>query len=43
MELVDSLSVINEGSLICRGPGQEVICDPQVRECYWGKEDMQCY
>ena len=43
MELVDRLSVINEGQLICQGLPEEVICDPQVRECYWGKEDAVCY
>lgn len=43
MELVDSLSVINEGVLIASGPPDKVIHDPRVRECYWGKEDMQCY
>ncbi len=42
MELVDRLSVINEGKLICSGHPDEVICDPQVRECYWGKEDIVC-
>ena len=43
MDLVDSLSVINEGCMICRGEPDKVICDPQVRECYWGQEDMECY
>jgi branched-chain amino acid transport system ATP-binding protein len=43
MDLVDSLCVINEGRLICQGDPQEVICDPQVRACYWGKEEMACY
>ena len=43
MELIDSLSVINEGVLIASGPPDKVIHDPRVRECYWGKEDMQCY
>jgi branched-chain amino acid transport system ATP-binding protein len=43
MDLVDSLCVINEGRLICNGDPQQVICDPQVRECYWGKEEMACY
>ncbi|MCF8127827.1 MAG: ABC transporter ATP-binding protein [Deltaproteobacteria bacterium] len=43
MELVDRLYVINEGELICGGEPAEVICDPLVRECYWGKEDMVCY
>ena len=43
MDLVESLCVINEGSMICRGDPQQVICDPQVRECYWGTEEMECY
>jgi branched-chain amino acid transport system ATP-binding protein len=43
MDLVDRLSVINEGALVCSGNPQAVICDPLVRECYWGKEDMVCY
>ncbi|MFH1059696.1 MAG: ABC transporter ATP-binding protein [Pseudomonadota bacterium] len=43
MDLVDRLSVINEGALVCSGDPQTVICDPLVRECYWGKEDMVCY
>lgn len=43
MELVDQLYVINEGELICSGDPDQVICDPLVRECYWGKEDMECY
>lgn len=43
IELIDRLSVINEGSLIANGLPDEVINDPRVRECYWGKEDMQCY
>ncbi len=43
MDLVDRLSVINEGALVCSGEPREVICDPLVRECYWGKEDMVCY
>ncbi|MBW1780762.1 MAG: ABC transporter ATP-binding protein [Deltaproteobacteria bacterium] len=40
MELVERLCVINEGELICSGSPEEVICDPDVRECYWGKEEM---
>ena len=43
MDLVDSLCVINEGRMICQGDPEEVICDPEVRECYWGKEEMGCY
>lgn len=43
MDLVDSLCVINEGSMICRGDPGQVVCDPQVRACYWGKEEQACY
>ena len=25
------------------GDPEQVICDPQVRECYWGTEEMECY
>lgn len=43
MDLVESLCVINEGAMVCKGDPKKVICDPTVRECYWGKEDMVCY
>lgn len=43
MDLVESLCVINEGNLVCHGDPNEVIRDPKVRECYWGKEEMVCY
>jgi len=43
MDLVDSLCVINEGRMICNGDPQGVIRDPEVRECYWGKEEVGCY
>lgn len=43
MDLVESLAVINEGSMVCHGAPDEVIVNDQVRECYWGKEDMVCY
>jgi branched-chain amino acid transport system ATP-binding protein len=42
MELVETLSVMNEGQIICGGDPQEVLCDPSVRECYWGKETDTC-
>ena len=43
MELIDRLSVINEGELIASGPPEEVIHNPEVRKCYWGEEDLECY
>jgi branched-chain amino acid transport system ATP-binding protein len=43
MDLVESLCVINEGSMVCKGDPEEVIRDPRVQECYWGKEDAACY
>ena len=42
VDLVERLSVMNEGRLICEGAPDKVLCDPQVRECYWGKEDAAC-
>lgn len=42
MDLVETLSVMNEGKIICEGDPQEVLCDPSVRECYWGKETDTC-
>jgi branched-chain amino acid transport system ATP-binding protein len=38
MELVERLSVMNGGRVICEGAPEQVLQDPQVRECYWGKE-----
>jgi branched-chain amino acid transport system ATP-binding protein len=31
---------MNEGSFICEGEPDKVLCDPSVRECYWGKSEM---
>jgi ABC-type branched-subunit amino acid transport system ATPase component len=42
VDLVERLSVMNEGRMICEGTPDEVLCDPQVRECYWGKERAAC-
>lgn len=42
LELVERLSVMNEGRLICEGSPAEVLSDPRVRECYWGKEAPAC-
>ncbi|RJX35009.1 MAG: ATP-binding cassette domain-containing protein [Desulfarculus sp.] len=41
-DLVQRLSVMNEGSLICEGEPGAVLCDPNVRECYWGRETDAC-
>jgi branched-chain amino acid transport system ATP-binding protein len=37
VNLVERLSVMNEGNIICEGDPDHVLCDPSVRECYWGK------
>jgi branched-chain amino acid transport system ATP-binding protein len=39
VELVGRLSVMHEGKLIAEGKPKEVLCDPLVREVYWGKEE----
>lgn len=40
VNFVDRLCVMNEGRLICEGTPDNVLCDPSVRECYWGKSKM---
>jgi branched-chain amino acid transport system ATP-binding protein len=40
INLVDRLCVMNEGNFICEGDPNNVLCDPSVRECYWGKSEM---
>ena len=40
--LVNRLSVMNYGRIICEGEPEEVLGDPKVRECYWGKEEENC-
>ncbi len=42
LDLVERLSVMHEGRLIAEGKPQEVLCDPQVRQVYWGKEEVVC-
>jgi branched-chain amino acid transport system ATP-binding protein len=42
VDLVDRLSVMNYGRIICEGDPDQVLCDPTVRECYWGKENQNC-
>jgi branched-chain amino acid transport system ATP-binding protein len=37
VNLVNRLSVMNEGNFICEGEPHHVLRDPSVRECYWGK------
>jgi branched-chain amino acid transport system ATP-binding protein len=38
-DLVQRLCVLHEGRLIAEGPPSEVLCNPLVREVYWGKEE----
>ncbi len=38
VDLVERLSVMNDGHIICEGEPEDVLSDPGVRECYWGKE-----
>ncbi len=40
VNLVNRLCVMNEGHLICEGDPHQVLCDPSVRECYWGKAEV---
>jgi branched-chain amino acid transport system ATP-binding protein len=40
VNLVDRLCVMNEGNIICEGNPDNVLCNPSVRECYWGKGEM---
>jgi branched-chain amino acid transport system ATP-binding protein len=43
VDLVNRLCVMNEGSFICEGEPEQVLDDPTVRECYWGKKDMNSW
>ena len=38
LELVKRLCVMNYGRLICDGDPRQVLCEPEVSECYWGTE-----
>ena len=40
MDLVNRLCVMHEGSFICEGDPNTVLCDAAVRECYWGRAEM---
>ncbi len=40
--VVKKLCVMNEGKILCEGDPEQVLCDPAVRECYWGKEEENC-
>ncbi|MHB1005565.1 MAG: ABC transporter ATP-binding protein [Chloroflexota bacterium] len=42
VDLVERLSVMNEGRVIAEGLPDQVLKDPAVRECYWGKEESRC-
>lgn len=36
--LVERMYVMNEGYIICTGSPADVLKNPEVQECYWGKE-----
>jgi len=38
VDLVGKLIVMNEGRIISEGTAENVLQDPKVKECYWGKE-----
>ena len=40
VDFVDRLCVMNEGRIICEGNPSEVLRDPLVSECYWGKKEV---
>ncbi len=42
LDLVDRLCVMHEGRKICQGEPNAVICDPAVKECYFGRDNV-CY
>lgn len=43
LDVVDVLYVMHEGQIICSGEPNRVICDPAVKECYFGKDNNVCY
>jgi branched-chain amino acid transport system ATP-binding protein len=36
---VEQLFVMSQGNIICQGKPTDVLCDPEVRRCYWGDVD----
>lgn len=38
VDIVERMYVMNEGHIICSGFPADVLKNPEVRECYWGKE-----
>jgi branched-chain amino acid transport system ATP-binding protein len=42
LDLVDTLYVMHEGQIICSGEPNAVICNPAVKECYFGRDNV-CY
>ncbi len=43
INLVERLCVMNEGHILYQGVPEEVLKNPSVRECYWGKEKIWDY
>ena len=43
LDLVERLYVMHEGQVITCGEPNAVICDPAVKQCYFGKENAVCY
>lgn len=41
VDFVDRLCVMNEGRIICEGKPRDVLNDPLVNECYWGKQEVE--
>lgn len=40
VDIVERMYVMNQGHIICTGSPADVLKNPEVRECYWGKETM---
>jgi len=38
VDIVERMYVMNEGHIICSGSPADVLKNPEVQECYWGKE-----